>query len=159
MGAMGKPFSDSVGRRASMLGGLFRLARPSDWIKNVFVLIPVPFALAAKGHFEPVPFVLGLFGFCLINSAVYTLNDLFDAEADRLHPRKRGRPIASGQVSTAAAVAQIVVLFLAGMGLSLATAEQGAVVLSLVYFAVNVVYSLGRSTSRCWTFSCFPPGL
>lgn len=126
-----------------MLAGLFRLARPTDWVKNLFVLIPVPFALADKGHFEPVAFVLGLFGFCLINSAVYTLNDLFDAEADRLHPRKRDRPIASGQVSAGAAVVQTVILLLAGMGLGLAVGKADAVVLFLVYVSVNIFYSLG----------------
>ena len=55
------------------LSGLIRLARPANWIKNVFVLIPVPFAIAAGFHLEKVPFLCGLLGFCLINSAAYTL--------------------------------------------------------------------------------------
>ncbi len=143
MCATGKHSHVLAGGRESLPAGLFRLARPSDWVKNVFVLIPVPFALADQGHFELVPFVLGLFGFCLINSAVYTLNDLFDAEADRLHPRKRNRPIASGQISTVAAAAQIAVLTLAGMGLSLATGRPQVTVLFLIYAAVNIFYSLG----------------
>jgi len=130
-----------------MLAGLFRLARPADWIKNVFVLIPVPFAVAADSQFKPLPFALGLLGFCLLNSAVYTLNDLFDVEADRLHPRKRNRPIAGGQVSIRAASVQIGVLFLLGMGLCvaacLAVGTVDAAVLFVVYAAVNVVYSLG----------------
>lgn len=125
---------------------LFRLARPADWIKNVFVLIPVPFALQDKdagAHFEPVSFLLGLMGFCLVNSAVYTLNDLFDAQADRLHPHKRNRPIASGRVSPAAAAVQSAVLLALGTALCLATGTLGVAIPVLVYVAVNVAYSLG----------------
>ena len=88
-----------------MLSSLIRLARPADWVKNVFVLLPIPFALAAAAREQGVsfrevgglflhvtlgPFLWGLAGFCLVNSAVYTLNDLLDAEADRLHPQRWG---------------------------------------------------------------------
>ena len=130
--------------------GLIRLARPTDWIKNVFVLIPVPFALVAASknpsisvQFEMVPFLLGLLGFCLVNSAVYTLNDLFDAEADRLHPKKRLRPIAARIVSTRAAAVQIGVRFTLGLALCAATGQWAAVSLAVVYSGVNVAYSLG----------------
>lgn len=132
-----------------MPASLLRLARPADWIKNLFVLIPVPFALVAARSegvpfpFDAVTFAMGLFGFCLINSAVYTLNDLFDAEADRLHPRKRNRPIAAGQVSATAAAVQVAVLLLLGTGLCIATGKLGAVTLALGYFGLNFSYSLG----------------
>ena len=129
-----------------MPAGLFRLARPSHWIKNVFVVIPVPFAVCdvcAGAKLEPAAFLLGLAGFCLINSAVYTFNDLFDAEADRLHPRKRNRPIAAGQVPAAAAAVQSAVLFVVGLGLCLAAGKSHAVPLVLVYTGINLAYSLG----------------
>jgi len=130
-----------------MLSGLIRLARPRDWTKNVFVLIPVPFAWAAGSMestgFWLLPFLSGLFGFCLINSAVYTLNDLLDVEADRLHPRKQDRPIASGQVSARAAAVQFVLLLVIGLGLSLAAQRSGVIALVLVYVGINLVYSLG----------------
>jgi len=132
------------------LNGLIRLARPKHWVKNIFVLIPVPFAWVANTRsqqgvveFEVVPFLLGLLGFCLINSAVYTLNDLFDAEADRLHPRKKNRPLASGEVSAQAAEVQIVVLLLLGLGLSLATGKAGVLSLVVGYVGINLAYSLG----------------
>jgi 4-hydroxybenzoate polyprenyltransferase len=149
MSATGKQFAATAGERLSMLTGLVRLARPTDWIKNVFVLIPVPFAWVAAGDgemaaaFQPAAFLLGLFGFCLVNSAVYTLNDLFDAEADRLHPKKCQRPIASGRVPVSSAAVQIGVFLLAGLALTLATGEAAAVALVLVYLGVNVTYSLG----------------
>ena len=111
-----------------MLAGLVKLARPADWVKNVFILIPLPFALAgakqAGVRFDLLTFALGLVGFCLVNSAVYTLNDLFDVEADRLHPKKRHRPIAAGRVSARAAVVQFGVLLLLGIGASAATGKR-----------------------------------
>ena len=129
-----------------MLADLVRLARPTHWIKNVFVLIPVPFALAdaAQRGVELIPgvFLLGLLGFCLTNSAVYTLNDLLDAQSDRLDPRKRHRPLAAGKVSAAAAVVQGAVLVLIGLGLCLASGRMAAVWLALLYVALNAAYSL-----------------
>lgn len=125
------------------LGALVRLARPADWIKNVFVLLPVPFALADGAAFEPAAFLLGLLGFCLVNSAVYTLNDLCDAAADRRHPKKRYRPIAAGEVSPKMAVGQILVLLASGTGLALAAGKTGVGALCAVYVGVNLAYSLG----------------
>ena len=129
------------------LTALVRLARPKHWIKNVFVLLPVPFAFALKTvgteGFSILAFLLGLAGFCLVNSAVYTLNDLFDAGADLLHPRKRLRPIAAGQVSRLAAAVQIVVLLVVGLGLCVAAERSYSVTIALVYVALNVVYNLG----------------
>jgi 4-hydroxybenzoate polyprenyltransferase len=127
----------------AILGGLFQLARPKDWIKNLFVVVPVPFAIRAGSRFELYPFVCGLCGFCLVNSAVYTFNDLLDATADRLHPQKRNRPLAAGTVPLKAAVMQIAVLLLAGMGLCLATGKPAAVTIALLYVLINVVYCLG----------------
>lgn len=127
-----------------MLTGLIRLARPLDWIKNVFVLLPVPFALAAGSGIEPFRFLLGLVGFCLVNSAIYTLNDLFDAKADRLHPTKQRRPLAAGQVSLRAAILQIAVLLVLGLILCWAAGKPQTVMsVVLVYVVVNIAYNLG----------------
>jgi len=126
-----------------MFIGLVRLARPQDWVKNVFVVLPVPFALAAEAHFAPTDFLLGLAGFCLISSAIYTLNDLYDAETDRLHPKKCQRPIASGEVPKGAAVIQIGVLLLAGLGLCMAAQKPPSTTIVLAYVAVNVAYNIG----------------
>jgi 4-hydroxybenzoate polyprenyltransferase len=126
-----------------MLTGLILLARPKHWVKNVFIALPVPFALSAGAHFEAVAFLLGFFGFCLINSAIYTLNDLFDAQADRLHPRKCSRPLASGRVPEWAGLAQIVVLFCAGLVLCWAAGKPYVVTIAVLYTAINVAYNLG----------------
>lgn len=126
-----------------MFTDLIQLARPRDWIKNVFVLAPLPFALKTGSQFDWIPFLLGLFGFCLVNSAIYTLNDLCDAETDRYHLEKRRRPIASGRVSARAAIVQIIVLLIAGLGLSLATGRQSSVAIVLAYVVINLLYNLG----------------
>jgi 4-hydroxybenzoate polyprenyltransferase len=128
-----------------MVISLVRLARPRDWVKNVFVLLPVPFAVAAGTKFgksDWTPFALGLLGFCLVNSAIYTLNDLFDAAADRLHPKKRFRPIAAGEVPVGVAWAQVVVLFAAGLLLCLAAHKAQTLTIVLAYVALNIFYNL-----------------
>src|SRR5205807_1877102 len=87
-------------------GGLLRAARPRQWIKNVLVFA-APGAAGISltpGHLAPV---VGAFAaWCLVSSGTYLVNDALDAEADRLHPRKRFRAVASGvvPVGTARAV-------------------------------------------------------
>jgi 4-hydroxybenzoate polyprenyltransferase len=133
----------------SLLFGVLRLARPKDWIKNVFILIPLPFAWVitrespGSFHFDPWVFLGGFLGFCLINSAIYTFNDLFDAESDRLHPRKCNRPIAAGIVPASVATGQIAVLAVLGMLLVAATGKAMAVEVSIAYIFLNAVYTLG----------------
>jgi 4-hydroxybenzoate polyprenyltransferase len=127
-----------------MLTHLIQLARPRDWIKNIFVLLPVPFALEATHRvgFSTTALLLGLAGFCLVNSAVYTLNDLCDAATDRLHPRKRLRPLAAGDVSPWAARAQVFVLLLAGLGLCASAQRPPTMTVVLAYVSINVAYNL-----------------
>jgi 4-hydroxybenzoate polyprenyltransferase len=122
------------------VGGLVKTIRPHQWVKNVFVLAPIFFA---KDLFEARLFLraAGAFGvFCLLAGAVYTVNDIADAEADRLHPVKRHRPIASGRVSVKSARILAVALIVAG----LAGAAYGPLpffVVALVYFLQNLAYS------------------
>jgi len=127
----------------SLLAQLIRLARPWHWIKNSFVVAPVPFALAVGAELDLPVFALGLLGFCLINSAAYAFNDVRDAEADRHSPAKRSRPVASGAVSPGLALALAALLALAGLLLCWLTGKPAALVLSLIYLTANLVYSLG----------------
>jgi 4-hydroxybenzoate polyprenyltransferase len=127
-----------------MLTDLIKLARPQHWIKNVFVLLPVPFAIASH-HFtlDAKVLLFGLFGFCLINSAIYTFNDLCDAAVDRLHPKKSRRPIAAGKVSRRAAIIQIFVLSAAGVGLCWLADKPFTMTIVAAYVVINVAYNLG----------------
>ena len=122
---------------------LLRLARPRDWLKNVFVLMPLPFALASGASLEIIPILLGLAGMSLANSAVYALNDVVDAERDRMSARKRLRPVASGAISRQGALAAAAIWLAAGLGLAQLTGQPGAPVILAVYAGINVLYSLG----------------
>ena len=125
---------------------LIRLARPWHWIKNVFVLVPVPFALVADqsavATFDGFAFLSGLLGFCLTNSAVYVFNDLCDASADRLHPRKRLRPIAAGAVTVATASVYCGGLAIAGLVLCQLSGRGYATVIAGLYLVINIAYSV-----------------
>ena len=124
------------------LAALIRLARPKDWTKSIFVLLPVPFALAAhEAHFDPVRFGLGLLGFCLVSSAVYCYNDARDAEVDRLHPKKKSRPVAAGLVSVREAYLEAILLLGAGCALSYLSGSLGALWLTLLYAGLNGFYT------------------
>jgi len=123
------------------VGGVIRTIRPHQWVKNVFVLAPVVFA---KEIFDPDLLLraAGAFGvFCLLAGAVYTMNDLADVEADRVHAVKRFRPIASGRVSigTARFLAAVLVLFALTAA---ALAPSSFLLATASYFIINLAYSL-----------------
>ncbi|MCE7959128.1 MAG: decaprenyl-phosphate phosphoribosyltransferase, partial [Acidobacteria bacterium ACB2] len=85
------------------LRNMAALLRPGQWPKNVFVLAPLLFARAVAEPGQAAR-ALAAFGlFCLAASAVYAANDVIDAPRDRLHPRKKARPVASGAVAPALA--------------------------------------------------------
>lgn len=120
-----------------------RLARPKDWAKNVFVLMPIPFALAAGGHLEPLSFGLGLASICLTSSAVYALNDTLDAERDRLHAKKKLRPIAAGRISKTAALAFGAALLAAGVTCAVLTGVPAALWVIGAYVGKELLYQFG----------------
>ncbi|MDD9941500.1 MAG: UbiA prenyltransferase family protein [Myxococcales bacterium] len=125
-----------------MIGDFIKLSRPKHWIKNVFVLMPAPFALASGAEFQAVRFFVGLAAFCLANSAVYSFNDAQDAERDRLHDEKRNRPVAAGRISERAAYAYAALLVAAGTGLAYASGSTMAMVVFATYLVSNLFYSL-----------------
>ncbi len=120
-----------------------RLARPKDWLKNVFVLMPLPFALASGAALDGSGLALGLAAMCLVSSAVYALNDVLDAERDRTSTRNRHRPVASGRISKRAALVAAFVWLTAGLALGQLTGHPGALLTLASYASLNLVYSLG----------------
>jgi len=133
-----------------MMHPWIRLLRPADWVKNVFVLVPIVFWLPGAGRgteagvvqAKGVSELLAFAAFCLAASGWYCINDALDAAEDRLHPIKRRRPVASGQVSTATAVVLGAVISLAALGA--AAAVNAAVVWAVVmYVALQVFYNIG----------------
>ena len=133
---------------------LLKTMRPRQWVKNLLVLLPLLFAvdlvwtpadLTTLLQYA-LPLAVLFAAFCALSSAVYIINDLADRSADRQHPTKRSRPIASGLLPVPlAAVAQFV-LAVAGMLALYAISTPPLVPLALigaVYLLVNVGYSLG----------------
>jgi 4-hydroxybenzoate polyprenyltransferase len=120
-----------------------RAARPWHWVKNVFVLLPLPFAVAAGGEFQIGMFVLALVGFCLVNSAVYVFNDTLDAEADRLHPQKRLRPVPSGDLAPVLAIPWSFVLLAAGLLVVGWVGRPNALLVTCLYAGISLAYCLG----------------
>jgi 4-hydroxybenzoate polyprenyltransferase len=123
-----------------MLKALIQTMRPRQWTKNIFIFASLVF----DGKlFQLTDFLRTLAGFglfCIISSAVYIFNDILDLEADRQHPVKRNRPIASGKLSISMAIVAGIFLTLATLTAAYLLAWQFALVL-LVYFAMMLVYS------------------
>jgi decaprenyl-phosphate phosphoribosyltransferase len=126
-----------------MVRDLLELSRPKDWVKNVFVFMPVPFALASGASLDVRVFGWGLAAFCLANSAVYSFNDAQDAERDKAHDKKRNRPVASGRVSKRAAYAWYALLASISLIASLASGSLNAPIIVATYLVINLVYCLG----------------
>ena len=90
-----------------------REMRPRQYPKNFFIFAPMIFDRQFLNPRSLLVTVIGFVVLCLLSSGVYTLNDLVDAEADRKHPQKKNRPIASGQISVRNGRIFCVCLFLA----------------------------------------------
>ena len=127
----------------SRLLDLVALARPRHWLKNAFVLMPVPFAIAGGATLRPFAFALGLAAMCLAASAVYALNDVVDAAQDRRHPAKKLRPVADGRVAPGLALAFGAGLLAAACGLAAWAGGAAALAVIGAYAGLNGIYSLG----------------
>ena len=130
----------------SSFRALVTAMRPNQWTKNGLVAASFFFALGDKTQhltWRAFPAVLGSVAvFCMLSSAVYLVNDVRDREQDRLHPTKRHRPIASGQL--AIGVALWAALALAGTGMLAAWFLRPALAgVGLAYLLLQGAYSFG----------------
>ncbi len=121
---------------------LLRLLRPHQWVKNGFVFVGLLFSDVGDDWKLRGGVLLAAAGFCLMSSCVYVLNDMLDRKADRAHPLKRKRPLASGTVSMSEAYALAFVCGAAGLALG-AMASAIVVAILLAYLALNLAYSAG----------------
>src|SRR4051794_38962411 len=117
------------------------LLRPHQWVKNAFIAAPLFFTPSAVNVGSVTIVLLGMLAFCALSSAVYILNDYMDRAADRLHPRKRHRPLAAGSVPIPLALGLMAALAIGGLALAAALAPRFAGI-ALVYLFVNALYSL-----------------
>jgi decaprenyl-phosphate phosphoribosyltransferase len=115
--------------------------RPRQWLKNGLV-IAAPGAAGALGQDDvPVRVAVACVTFCLLSGGIYALNDVRDRHEDRLHPRKRRRPVAAGEIAPGAATG--LGIGLVALGLALAIAVRPLLGLVAVgYVAITVTYTL-----------------
>jgi 4-hydroxybenzoate polyprenyltransferase len=120
--------------------GLIRTMRPHQWVKNGFVFAGLVFDQQLT-EIEPLARVLVAFGLlCLAASTIYIVNDLVDIERDRLHPKKRNRPLPAGKLPVSWAKTAAVIMPLAALGISLALSLALTAVL-VGYLVLHLAYS------------------
>jgi 4-hydroxybenzoate polyprenyltransferase len=123
-----------------MIKYLFKAMRPRQWTKNAFVFAALVFdrqllILTSLEH-TFIAFVI----FCLLSSCVYLINDVMDVEADRNHPIKKNRPIASGKLPIPVALTAAVILIIISLTGAYFLSWELAVI-ALAYFLMNLAYS------------------
>jgi 4-hydroxybenzoate polyprenyltransferase len=132
----------ALAEKSSGAAAWARLARPHQWVKNGFVFVGLLFGHAWNDRLLVGQVLMVFAAFCLVSSAVYVFNDIRDREADRRHPRKRQRPVASGAIRPGAAAAVGLVLGAAGLALAAWVSAAAAAILA-AYVALNAAYTLG----------------
>lgn len=128
-------------RPASVLPAWLRGMRPKQWVKNVLVFTA---PLAAGRLFEPAVALASLWafvGFALVSASIYLFNDIRDVEADRLHPRKKLRPIAAGELSIPVAYVLAAICLAGAMAIGFWVRPALGITLAL-YWVLQVGYSL-----------------
>ena len=123
---------------------IIKVARPTHWIKNIFVFLPIFFGGALLNTTEVVAAALTFMSFSLAASAIYCLNDIIDVDADRAHPVKCKRPIASGAITIPQAYGMMTVSLLISIVLMFLLPEGHAksILVIIAYFVINVAYCL-----------------
>ena len=130
---------ESTGLFVSILQAL----RVHQWIKNVLVFVPLLMAHKVLDINELKLAVLGFVAWCCCASGVYLLNDLFDLETDRSHPRKKKRSIASGRVDPKIAWVLLSLLIAAGMSIASLLLPVSFAITLLIYVGLTTAYTVG----------------
>ncbi len=112
------------------LSEIIKLMRPHQYVKNIFIFLPIFFALQITNMDFLFQAFIAFVAFSLTASAIYILNDYFDIEEDRQHPKKKYRPLASGTISKKNGIMLMVFLSLAGALLMISVSLE-----AFIYFA------------------------
>lgn len=125
----------------SSLPPFIRVARPLHWIKNLALFAALIFTGNLYNHLLFTKVVLAIVAFCLATSATYIFNDVWDTKRDRLHPHKKFRPIASGELSIGVALGEALILSAASIFLA---AKLNPLFLTVViaYLVLQALYSI-----------------
>ncbi len=124
-----------------MVKEYLKLFRLHQWIKNVFIFVPIVFSKNLFNLELLLIVAAGFFEFCLASSLVYVLNDIIDIESDRNHPVKKERPLASGRISKKSAIYSVIILSLIILSL-LPFFNLAFDALLLLYIVINIFYSI-----------------
>jgi len=130
------------GNALNIILAVIKAMRPKQWAKNLVIFAALVFD-RQLGFDNPRPFLHTLAGFaifCLLSGVIYLINDIADVEADRLHPVKRKRPIASGALPIPVANAAIIILLLTILPISYLLSASFAAV-AAGYLLLNLAYS------------------
>ncbi|MBV9132077.1 MAG: decaprenyl-phosphate phosphoribosyltransferase [Chloroflexi bacterium] len=126
---------------AQVLAGLIRAVRPRQWLKNGLLFVPLAFSLNLAESQLVIRAAIAFAAFCAVSSAGYLLNDVADIRADREHPLKRRRPVASGLVPVPLALGVGAGLGIFGLGLATALSLQVGVA-AASYLALTAAYTM-----------------
>src|SRR5262245_6813485 len=133
---------DQLGSRGSTQRLLLRALRPHQWVKNLLVFVPMILAHAIVDPGRWLAGVLAFIAFCCCASAIYIFNDILDIPADRVHPRKRLRPFASGDLSIPLGIVMAVLLLSAGLLTAIVGVSWWLAATALVYIGFTTAYSM-----------------
>jgi 4-hydroxybenzoate polyprenyltransferase len=125
-----------------MIVALIQELRPKQWTKNLLLFAGILFSRQVGSSELLIRAAAGFLSFSLLAGVVYIINDIFDAPADRLHPRKRNRPIAAGRLPIPVAWASLVPLLAVSGGLAWWLGLDFSII-AIGYLALNLVYSFG----------------
>lgn len=117
------------------------LLRPKQWLKNMFVFLPMFFGESIYNRSYWLSTIFTFLAFCALSSAVYCINDVCDAKADRNHPTKSNRPIATGIISRSRALALAAILIATSLIISILFC-RGTELILVLYLGLNIAYSL-----------------
>lgn len=121
-----------------------KLMRPKHYVKNLLIILPLVFSGNLLNPTYIPGIIFGFIAFCLLSSSIYIINDICDADKDRLHPEKCKRPIASGRVSVRSAVMLDAAVFAAIIALCVfAKFPLSAVICLALYLVLNIGYNCG----------------
>ncbi|MDO9304264.1 MAG: decaprenyl-phosphate phosphoribosyltransferase [Sulfuricurvum sp.] len=119
---------------------ILQLIRPHQYIKNLFIFLPIFFALKITDTGLLLNAIIAFIAFSLTASAIYTLNDYHDIEEDKHHPKKRSRPLASGAISKVQAIIIMSILSILSITIMFSLSMQATIIL-IGYIVMNIAYS------------------